>query len=699
MLTLGLSGGLDLTYQRREYLFPAGTCHDAAAVLAEDGRIVAAVEEERLNRIKHTSKGAVHAIRFCLASRGISLKDVDAVVYSGSEAGCAQWTQNVFYGTHNAAPVTTFRELLRDMFQDGVGQALDDGQLRFVHHHLAHAISAHLQSGQRESLVVTFDGAGDGLSGSVTHWRDGRYRVLATYTDAKSLGLLYDRVIAMLGFGFTEEYKVMGLAPYGDPQRFRPALAALYTLLPYGDYEINWHLLESLYALAPVRKKGQPILQEHMDIAAALQEAVERVVFHVLNWFRATTGLTSLCLAGGVAHNSTLNGRILYSGMFTEVFVQPASHDGGCAIGAALLPFVAPQGTEVPFTPRQFDRIEDVFWGPSIGTSAEIDASLQAWGVMLDVTRESRVAQQAAALLADGKVLGWVQGRSEFGPRALGNRSIVADPRPISHKELINSMVKKREGYRPFAPAVLEEHATDYFELPRDGASAPFMSFTLRVRPEARALLGATTHIDNSARTQTVSKRTNPAFWNLIDAFREITGVPVILNTSFNNNVEPIVDSVDDAVTTFLTTGLDALVIGDCLIQRHPDWRGRILDLSAGLPPHARLTETIALNADGNFATVHAIANTYNDESVALSARFFHALRQQRTDRSVRALLAAANGELNALQDEAWMLWEQRVIVLRPIVRARTAAAPAPQTVSRANDTCAAGSATQPAAL
>ena len=251
MLTLGLSGGLDLVHQNREYLFPRGTCHDAAAVLVEDGNVFAAIEEERVNRIKHTSKGPVGAIRFCLATRGIRLADVDHVVFYGSEETCTRLLTNLFYGSCDAAPVTTPRSLILDLLRSSTGEDLNEQKLLFVNHHLAHAVSAFMQSGLPESLVLTLDGVGDGLSGSVSHWQGSSYAVLRTFPVSQSLGMWYDRVIAMIGYGFTEEYKVMGLAPYGDPARYRQLFARLYDLLPNGDYVIHWDLIELLYPLAP----------------------------------------------------------------------------------------------------------------------------------------------------------------------------------------------------------------------------------------------------------------------------------------------------------------------------------------------------------------------------------------------------------------------------------------------------------------
>jgi carbamoyltransferase len=663
MLVLGLSGGLDRVFANRDYLFQPGTCHDAAAVLVEEGRVLVAIEEERLNRIKHTSKGAINAISHCLRSQSIRLSDLDHLVYYGSEEACNAWMRNLFYSNRDAEPVVTYRQLIHELLQQGLGEDIDDAKLGFVNHHLTHAISAYAQSGFSEALVLTIDGAGDALSGSVTRWRGSNYELLVTYPEASSLGTFYLCVIAMIGYGFTEEYKVMGLAPYGDATRFKAAFDRLYDLLPGGAYVVHWHMLPGLYQLAPVRKKGQPILQDHKDIAAGLQEALERIVFHVLAHYRRHAGMAKLCLAGGVAHNSTMNGKLLSSGLFDDVFVQPASSDSGCAIGAALYPFMAAGAGHRYHLPA---RIEHVFWGTDAGSDADIGAALHRWRAVVDVEPEPDIARRCAALLAEGEVIGWVQGRGEFGPRALGHRSIVADPRPASHKDLINGMVKKREGYRPFAPAVLEECVADYFEVPRQGMTFPFMSFTLKVRPEHRELLGATTHVDHTARVQTVSKQVDPLFWELIDAFRQYTGVPVLLNTSFNNHAEPIVDTVDDAVTCFLTTGLQRLAVGRHLVSKIAHGPPVILQMYVSLPGYARLTEIVAQGEDGRCSTTHAIANSYNRHTIRISAEAYELLKHANGELTVAEQLGAQADGAADLAAELWNLWEQRAIAARP---------------------------------
>ncbi|WP_457355434.1 carbamoyltransferase family protein [Roseateles sp. P5_D6] len=662
MLVLGLSGGLDLAHERREHLFPPGICHDAAAVLAEDGCVVVAIEEERLNRIKHCSKGPVGAIASCLSARGVRLQDIDQVRYYGTEVGCETWMRNLFYGSSEAEPVTTYRQLIHEMFSRGLGETLDDNKLRFVHHHLAHATSAHAQSGFERSLTLTIDGAGDGLSGSVTRWQGMRHEALATYPEASSLGNFYDRVIQMLGYGFTEEYKVMGLAPYGDPQRFQAAFSRLYSLSPHGNYAIHWPLLESLYGLVPVRKRGQPFMQVHKDMAAALQQALEDIVMHMLAHWRDSTGLGSLCLAGGVAHNSTLNGKILYGGLFDEVFVQPASGDAGCALGAALSAFAEAQ----PAAAWPGGAARHVFWGSDIGAREAIQTQLERWRPAIEFEAVGDIACRMAAVLAGGEAIGWVQGRAEFGPRALGHRSILADPRPAANKDRINAMVKKREGYRPFAPSVLEERCTDFFELPSPQARAPFMSYTLRVRPEARELLGAVTHVDGTARAQTVSREDDPLFWALIEQFGRLTGVPVLLNTSFNNHAEPIVDSVDDAVASFLTTGLQRLAVGPFVVDKRVSASQAVLGLAPSLPVFTRLSQVVAAGDDGLHATLHELTTSFDRRNRRLSPEAYRLLRASDGRRPTAALVHGCGGDEATLAQELATLWEDRLILLRP---------------------------------
>ena len=660
MLTLGISGGFDLLQERRTYLIPDTSCHDSAAVLVEDGRVIAGIEEERLNRIKHTNKAPVNAIRFCLQQRGIRLSDLDYVGFYGSEETCNRVLKSIFYGTVDAKPVVTIRQLIHQFLQEGLGEEIADAKLVFINHHLAHALSAFWQSGFAESLVFTCDGAGDALSGSVGAWRRPNCcQLLRTLPVSHSLGFFYDIIIAILGYRITEEYKVMGLAPYGNPLRFRSIFRDICELLPDGNYVIRWELVERIYTIVPPRKRGEPLTQDYIDIAAALQEALEIIVFHVVRFFKASTGASTLCLAGGVAHNSTLNGKILYSGLFKNIFVQPASHDAGCAIGAALFPQISAS------IPLDLPRISEVYWGTDTPSGEQLSTQLHRWSSILNMEKCADIEMRAAHLVADGNVVGWVQGRSEFGPRALGNRSILADPRPAKNKDIVNQLIKKREAYRPFAPSVLEEYASEYFQMPE--ARFPFMSFTLRVRPEKRELLGATTHVDGTARVQTVSRAINPSFWKLINCFRQVTGVPVLLNTSFNNNVEPIVDSPEDAITCFLTTGVHYLVIGDYLVSKKSQNITDIFNLSVHLPPYSRLLQERRASCNADWVLSYTIANDYSDQQESISESIYRLLvasGHRPISESLNSGGLTSNSEEMARQ--LFALWEKRAISLQP---------------------------------
>lgn len=319
-----------------------------------------------------------------------------------------------------------------------------------------------------------------------------------------------------------------------------------------------------------------------MDLAAGLQHKLEEIVLHVLKYWADQTRLSAMCFTGGVAHNSSLNGTILRSGLFDEVFIHPASHDAGAAEGAAIA-----AAYKLGAAPFEQPRLRSASLGPSLGEPDEIERTLNSWKTMVDYEHLTDVVETAAELLTDGAVLGWAQGCSEFGPRALGNRSIIADARPRENRNKINAMVKKRESFRPFAPVVTPEDAATYFDFPKTRANYDFMSFVIDVREDRREELGAVTHVDGTARVQVIDPATNEQFYRLVRRFGDRTGTPVLLNTSFNNNAEPIVQTVQDVLTTFLTTDLDALVIGDFLVRRRKDDppRSTISSSGSGRPP------------------------------------------------------------------------------------------------------------------
>jgi carbamoyltransferase len=647
MNILGISGNLRLVHQTSD-----GDKHDAAAVLVKDGKVVSAIEEERLNRVKHTDKFPLNAIKFVLNEQGIGFQDLDQICYYGLPAYCFEGESSLPLG-----------EKIQTILQEEFDCRLDEKKLYFVHHHIAHAVSAYYMSGFDRSLVLSIDGQGDGISGMVVDAGGKKTEVLEKYPVKDSLGIYYLHVIHVLGYKQFDEYKVMGLAPYGDPAVYRDLFKGFYKLLPQGKYQIDLNQVKKLYLMFPCRQKEEPFNQDHKDIAAALQESLEEIVFHILRHYQKTTGHTNLCLAGGVAHNCTLNGKILYSGLFDNVFVQPASHDAGCALGAALYRY------HELHPDAEFRPLDHLYWGSRLPDNQELERKLACWKDFIHVEKRENIAADAASLISEGAVIGWVQGQSEFGPRALGNRSIVADPRPPENKDIINEMVKKREGYRPFAPSVLAEHAADYYDLPCDPGHFAYMIFVVKVNEDKQKILGAVTHVDGTSRIQTVSKDTNPRYWGLIDEFRALTGVPVVLNTSFNNNAEPIVDSVEDAVACFLTTKLNRLVIGDFLISKKEMAPETLARLIPNVPPHNVLTHTHRYVSPSSAAGEFSVANNFdNGYSSKLSPLVFRLLTEADGKQPLAELLNGASpSEQEAVLAEIRDLWGRRFIRLRPI--------------------------------
>ncbi|MCD0449067.1 carbamoyltransferase [Actinocorallia sp. API 0066] len=666
MLTLGLSGNFSPADRDLVPQLHWGDFHDAAACLVEDGVLLAAAEEERFNRIKKTTKFPAHAIRACLELAGRSVREIDAVGYYFTEKFVDD-SLNHLYLQHRRTPTRYARELISGWFEEQYGTGLRADELHFAPHHTTHGTSAYARSGMNEALVFVVDGQGEEECISVYFGKDGELKRLADYPFSKSLGYLYLYGTMQLGYGFGDEYKVMGLAPYGRAETFREVFESLYTLRPDGDFDLapggpGQNVLGPAFLArgVPPRRGGQPFTQDHMDLAAGLQETLENIVLHVLRHWVSATGVRDAVLSGGVAHNSSLNGRILRSGLFDEVYVHPASHDAGAAEGAAL--FAERRLTGAPLPRRRLRRAD---FGPGLGSPTEIERRISAWGPCVRVERVDDIVTRAARLLADGHVLGWAQGRSEFGPRALGNRSILADPRPPGNQTRINKMIKNRESYRPFAPAVTADAAPTYFAFPDTTADYSFMSFVLPVREERRAELGAVTHVDGTARLQVVDEETSSRYHRLISAFGALTGTPVLLNTSFNNNAEPIVQTVDDILTCYLTTDLDYVVIEDFLIHRTSTPPG-IDHLTIHFPPTARLTEHRTPGAPADSAT-HEIHLDYVDgPRTAISPEMYNLL--QRVDESVP--LSAREAELtDDLRAELLRLWQARLIALRPHVK------------------------------
>jgi carbamoyltransferase len=569
---------------------------DASAALFRDGELLAAAEEERFTRVKHTAGFPSRAIQYCLKSANVRPEDVDHVAIPRKRSAHlpqkALWALRI---PHLALGRARVWRKFSDMGQ-AVAQSLDvprsalRARFHFVEHHVAHAASSFYASPFQDAAVLSLDGLGDFAS---MLWGVGKGRELRTEGQVlfpHSLGYYYTAVAQYLGlWKYGDEYKVMGLAAYGEPkyaevfeEMVKPgrgldfALDLRYFTHHRNGADMTWNAGEPkqgrLFSehlertLGPARAPGGPVEKHHQDVAATLQWRLEEVLYTLLDRLHESTQIPNLCYAGGVAFNCAANGKIFDRTPFKHIYVQPAAGDAGLAIGAALYVY-----HQVLDFPRKF-IMEHAYWGPE-DDSAQIKEVLDRSGLSYRDLDGPRLVEEAARRIADGRVVGWYQGRSEWGPRALGNRSIVADPRKPEMKDILNRRIKQRETFRPFAPSVLEERVGEWFE--KDYPS-PFMLMAYPVRQEKRSLIPAPTHVDGTGRLQTVSRDANPLYWELISAFDRLTGVPVLLNTSFNEN-EPIVNTPEEALGCFQRVGMDALVIGPFLVERNelqPDRSG-----------------------------------------------------------------------------------------------------------------------------
>ncbi len=600
MKVLGYNGGLD------GYLLKVGDSgHDAAAALVVDGEVVAACEEERFTREKHTGRFPRRAIEFCLRQGGVAdVRELDLVAYYFSyplmyqaakhreargvvspvtRAGMAAFL-GAMRAFHRVGGYDDARS--RRVFERELGVSIPEHGFVAVPHHLCHVASAYYESGYERALCLTLDAEGESTAAMVVRAAGTWLDVVEEMYAPNSLGYFYSLLTLYLGFEKFDEYKVMGLAPYGDPSRHRAFFDSVVSTLPAGRFRVDPGLVSYLMwrdgalrrdtrfyprsmvrALGPARRQDEPITQRHMDIAAALQEALERAVLHKLTHLRATTGERHLCMAGGVALNCTMNGKIARSGLFDGVWIHPAAHDAGTAVGAARFGHHNVLGQ--PLTESVRARTPEVYLGPQ-HDSVAVDAALASFAPQIVTQRPEALFEHVAKAISAGKVVGFFHGRMEWGPRALGNRSILADPRRDDMRDVVNHAVKLREGFRPFAPACLIEHADAWFDM-TGLPESPYMLFTVPVREDKRARIPAVTHVDGSARVQTVSPGQNPRFHALLTAFHAQTGVPVLLNTSFNVKGEPIVNTPTDAVRCFLGTQIDLLVIDDVVIEKRPE--------------------------------------------------------------------------------------------------------------------------------
>jgi len=567
---------------------------NASAAILCDGKLIAAVEEERFNRVKYAAGFPAAAIRYCLKAAGITLKDVHHVAIPRDPY--ARMGTKLFY----ALRMPSFaRERLKVLVKfTGIREALAaafdadpaslTAQFHRVEHHVAHLASTFFCSPFDQAALLSADGLGDFASSMWGAGFDGRMHIHGSIAFPHSLGLYYSAVTQYLGFlKFGDEYKVMGLGAYGEPeflQEFRDIVhsngAGFRLSLRYFTHhrtgpEMTWAdadktpVLGKMYSdamaeeLGPVRDPAAPIEQRHKNLACSLQARLEEIYLGMLQHLQKKTGRKSVCLAGGVAFNCVANGKILEHTGFENVYVHPAAGDAGLAVGAAQFIWHQVLGNAREFV------MEHAYWGPEFSREeirvAVNSSQLSRNGCAVSELGEEELLQKTAAIIASGKILGWFQGRAEWGPRALGNRSIVADPRRPEMKEVLNRRIKHREIFRPFAPSILAEKTGEWFE---QSHPSPFMTMAYAVRKEKRDKIPAPTHVDGSGRLQTVTPTASPRYWKLIRAFEAQTGVPVVLNTSFNDN-EPIVCQPQEAIDCFERTQMDALVLGDFLVTRN----------------------------------------------------------------------------------------------------------------------------------
>ena len=581
--------------------------HDSAAALIEDGRIVAAAQEERFSRKKHDSRFPAQAIGYCLAEAGIALGDVERVVFYDKPflkferllETYATFAPRGFKSLSMAIPLWLREKLfLKDLLLKEL-RKLDaradwNRELLFSEHHLSHAASAFFPSPFDEAVVLTMDGVGEWATTSAAVGKGNSLQVYKEIYFPHSLGFLYSAFTYYTGFKVNSgEYKVMGLAPYGEPRYAQTIFDHLVDVKADGSFRLDQAYFNYCTGLTmtngkfdelfggPPRKPDELLVQRHMDLAASIQAVTDEIVVRLTRSLNTETGIRNLCLAGGVALNCVANGRVLRDGRFEHVYIQPAAGDAGGALGAALVGYYLQLAQ-----PRQVngDRMLGAYLGPAF-SQADIEARLAGCGAKFERLDDAALISACAHDLAEGKAIGWFQGRMEFGPRALGNRSILGDPRSPSMQKMLNLKVKYRESFRPFAPSVLRERVSDWFELDGDSPYMLLVADIVKRRrremtTEEKQLFGidklnvprsdipAVTHVDYSARIQTVHADTNPRYYALLSAFERETGCPVVVNTSFNVRGEPIVCKPEDAFRCFMGCELDILAVGNCYLRK-----------------------------------------------------------------------------------------------------------------------------------
>jgi carbamoyltransferase len=565
---------------------------DSSAAIFVDGKMIAAIEEERFRRIKHWAGFPKLAIEFCLKEAGVSFEQVDYFAIGRDPK--AKFLKKVLFVASN--PKGSFK-VIKDRLANSKkaanihkdlaeisGRSAESFKSKVVQveHHRSHIASAFFASPFEEAACLSIDGSGDFTTTMIGVGKGNNIEILDSVDFPHSIGIFYTAFTQLLGYPhYGDEYKVMGMAPYGEPKyvdKFADVVhltddglfklnlkyfrSATQGVISYGDDNIP--VVAPLYSdymvqqFGAARKKDEPLEQYHKDMAASVQRFTEKVIFHILNHLQKRTGLQNVCIAGGVAQNSVANGKITSNTTFKNVYIPSAGHDAGISMGAAL--YVQHQ---IQKTPRQA-CIRSAYTGSNFSND-EIKAILKGKSIAFTEHADEPLFQKISACLENGGVVGWFNGRAEFGPRALGGRSIIADPRRADAKEILNSKIKRRESFRPFAPSILKEHVADYFELSEE---VPFMEKVFPIKKDKRALVPAVTHVDGSGRLQTVDKEISPRYHALIAVFYKRTGVPILLNTSFNEN-EPIVNSPEEALACYLRTNMDMLVMENIVVERN----------------------------------------------------------------------------------------------------------------------------------
>jgi carbamoyltransferase len=573
------------------YILGLNTYHaDSSAAIFKDGVLIAATEEERFRRIKHWAGFPSMAIEFCLKEAGITFSEIDHICI-GRDPNAKFWKKVLFVFKKIAKKNSLISERLKNKKEVnsiesefarlfGVEESVVKKKIIQVEHHRSHLASAFFASPFNESAIVSIDGSGDFTTTMVAVGRGNQIEVLDSVDFPVSAGLFYTAFTQYLGFPhYGDEYKVMGLAPYGDP-KYTDQVKKILHFTPDGlfdwdadyfanvtevklDYSTHIPQISNLYGrklvetFGPARNPSEELTQHHKDLAASVQRTCEDLILHILNHLQKRTGLKNICIAGGVAQNSVANGKIIEKTNFEQLYIPSAGHDAGISMGSALYAY-----HHILKMPRT-SAIYSAYTGSRF-SNEEIEIFLQNKGISYQRLPDAELYEKIVDKLVEPGVVGWFSGRAEFGPRALGARSIIADPRNAKAKDLLNSKIKRRESFRPFATSILKEYTHQYFEKVED---VPFMEKVFPIKKEKRGEIPAVTHVDGTGRLQTVMKDVSPRYHALIDAFRERTGVPILLNTSFNEN-EPIVNTPAEALDCFLRTQMDMLVLENCLIVR-----------------------------------------------------------------------------------------------------------------------------------